>query len=401
MSEHIRVLGCACWITMFAFCSQAVELPRIGVGPSLVVGDLSVNANARIDRQVEAGGTLVRLVLVDTNAALKPWPVTGRHQGRVVYDLEQWNDVFWERFTRIVNYCRKRNCAIAIQLWMGDEFVPPAWEHHPWNPLNNWNFGPENLPVDRGWPAVATAALGRSNSLGVFNIQRRFIDKTIAELGDAEAYLVFGSAGDIANEIPERWAAPAGGRINTHSVYAPSTLDGAIRLLSSVNLEAIDIGSALSFQSSTDLLNACRTLIAQKPVEAAPMFVAMNVPVESHPRWIWPLLLSGCQAIWVESENPPEWFSKTMKIARKYWSSTHVLTSTVLYNRLISMKSNEGSELIFIPMDQPIDTIQFQPSVNVEWYAITDHGLVESVRQTAPDIAKPRTDCDYLLWVTP
>ncbi|WP_297088123.1 DUF6298 domain-containing protein [uncultured Draconibacterium sp.] len=57
------------------------------------------------------------------------------------YDLNQWNDEYWDRLTFFLEETSKRNIIVQLTLW--DHFdisSSSRWKRHPWNPVCNVNM---------------------------------------------------------------------------------------------------------------------------------------------------------------------------------------------------------------------------------------------------------------------
>jgi hypothetical protein len=69
-----------------------------------------------------------------------------------LYDLEQWNQEYWDRFENLLRLCRERDVIVQIELWdpwdyfkstgLLSGFNPKAigWESCPYNPAMNVNY---------------------------------------------------------------------------------------------------------------------------------------------------------------------------------------------------------------------------------------------------------------------
>ena len=63
--------------------------------------------------------------------------------GENTYDLNQWNDEYWNRLTFFLDETSKRGMIVQLTLW--DHFdisSSSRWKIHPWNPENNVNMKP-------------------------------------------------------------------------------------------------------------------------------------------------------------------------------------------------------------------------------------------------------------------
>ena len=56
------------------------------------------------------------------------------------YDLEQWNEEFWNRLTFFLEETAKRGIIVQLTLWDHFDLGSRQWEKHPWNPHNNLNM---------------------------------------------------------------------------------------------------------------------------------------------------------------------------------------------------------------------------------------------------------------------
>ncbi len=63
-----------------------------------------------------------------------------RKPGNGKYDLNQWSDDYWSRFSSGLRMCRDRNIIVQITLWDHFDFYRGEWEISPWNPKNNVNY---------------------------------------------------------------------------------------------------------------------------------------------------------------------------------------------------------------------------------------------------------------------
>jgi hypothetical protein len=56
------------------------------------------------------------------------------------YDLDRWNDDFWQRLTFFLDETAKRGIIVQLTLWDQFDIGSRQWEVHPWNPENNINM---------------------------------------------------------------------------------------------------------------------------------------------------------------------------------------------------------------------------------------------------------------------
>lgn len=139
---------------------------------------------AHLDLLQSVGGNYVRCTMScrdDGNV----WPFKEVAPGR--YDLDQWNEVFWERFERFLHLTAQRDIIVQIELWATFDYYRDIWERNPFNPKNNVNYSAE----ETGLPTVVNSHPTRTennffwsvpaerNQPTVLRYQRRFVDRIL------------------------------------------------------------------------------------------------------------------------------------------------------------------------------------------------------------------------------
>ena len=57
------------------------------------------------------------------------------------YDLDRWNEEYWNRFDRFLEATRDRDVVVQVELWAPWDFHPDEdWQRNPYNPANNCNY---------------------------------------------------------------------------------------------------------------------------------------------------------------------------------------------------------------------------------------------------------------------
>lgn len=63
------------------------------------------------------------------------------------YDLNQWNDEYWDRFEALLKLTSEREIIIQIEVWDRFDYTDhsrfDSWSNSPYNPANNVNYTPE------------------------------------------------------------------------------------------------------------------------------------------------------------------------------------------------------------------------------------------------------------------
>ena len=102
----------------------------------------------QLDALLACGGNYIRNSMSSRNPG-NPWAFKQLASG--LYDLDQWNEEYWNRFRRLLELCRERDIIVQIELWdPWDYFMTEApagygpnnvgWESCPFNPKLNINY---------------------------------------------------------------------------------------------------------------------------------------------------------------------------------------------------------------------------------------------------------------------
>jgi len=104
-----------------------------------------------LDLLKKNGGNYVRNTMSSRNPG-NPWAF--KKLGSGLYDLDQWDEIYWGRFENFLNMCYLRDIIVQIEIWdpwdyfkseasrgFGPENV--GWESCPYNPLLNINYTAE------------------------------------------------------------------------------------------------------------------------------------------------------------------------------------------------------------------------------------------------------------------
>ncbi len=80
---------------------------------------------------------------------LKPYRL--RPDGK--FDLDQWNDDYWQRFENMLKWTHERDIFVQIEVWDRFDFSQTHWEISPWNPGKNVNYTYEQTGFSAEYPA--------------------------------------------------------------------------------------------------------------------------------------------------------------------------------------------------------------------------------------------------------
>ncbi len=140
-----------------------------------------------LEEMAAAGANCIRNTMSDRNdKGFEVYPFRRRPDGK--YDLEQWNEEYWQRFANLLRWTAERGIIVQIEVWDRFDYSTQNWDPHPYNPKNNVNytyaesgFG-ERYPDHAGQnkqPFFFTTPRQRNNTV-VRKYQERFVAKLLA-----------------------------------------------------------------------------------------------------------------------------------------------------------------------------------------------------------------------------
>ncbi|MCA9118799.1 MAG: hypothetical protein KDB11_01375 [Planctomycetales bacterium] len=145
---------------------------------------------AQLDRLSKAGGNVVRNTMSDRkDQGFEVYPFKQRHDGK--YDLNEWNDEYWQRFERLLRETRRRDIIVQIEIWDRFDYTDSGgsdrWQIHPYNPRNNVNYTYDESGFATRYPDHPGAnkqpffftTPGQRNNETVLPYQQRFVDKLL------------------------------------------------------------------------------------------------------------------------------------------------------------------------------------------------------------------------------
>lgn len=100
-----------------------------------------IGLEQHLDRIKSVGGNYVRNTMSHRNTG----NVFAYSQRNGKFDLNQWNDEFWERFENFLKLTRDRDIIVQLEIWdpwdhYADHQSLGGWSKHPFNPANNINY---------------------------------------------------------------------------------------------------------------------------------------------------------------------------------------------------------------------------------------------------------------------
>lgn len=190
-----------------------------------------------LDLMRSVGGNYVRNTMSDRDEG-DLFAATRLDDGR--YDLDRWNDAYWERLRFFFEETHKRDIIVQLTLWdwfdlsgAGVYGVYGGFAVHPLNPANNINWEPGTIKNARYFYG---GALWHKNQ-PVLDYQHRYIDKSMSiALQYNHALFNINNESGLGAEWENYWAIyikkaaeRAGKKIHVTSMqYAPGTEKEAV-----------------------------------------------------------------------------------------------------------------------------------------------------------------------------
>ncbi len=94
-----------------------------------------------LDKLAAVGGNYIRNTMSDRDEG-NVYPYRQLDNGQ--YDLDQWNQEYWNRFASMLQLTHERDIVVQIEVWdrfdLSDAKGMFNWQRHPYNPANNINY---------------------------------------------------------------------------------------------------------------------------------------------------------------------------------------------------------------------------------------------------------------------
>jgi hypothetical protein len=137
-----------------------------------------------LDEIIRAGGNYIRNTMSDRqDKGFEVYPFQQLPDGR--YDLDQWNEEYWQRFETMLRGTAKRDIIVQIEVWDRHDFSSRNWPPHPYNPKNNVAYTYEASGFaaehsEHGHEAFFLTTPKQRNNTVVLKYQQRFVDRVLA-----------------------------------------------------------------------------------------------------------------------------------------------------------------------------------------------------------------------------
>lgn len=145
------------------------------------------NLIPHLDSMQSVGGNYVRNTMSDrVFRGFELYPFKQMEDGS--YNLNEWNEEYWNRFENFLNQTEKRDIIVQIEIWDRFDYSRENWPPHPYNPANNVNYTYGESGLDSIYPEHPGAnkqpffytTPEQRNNLLLLNFQRKFVDKILS-----------------------------------------------------------------------------------------------------------------------------------------------------------------------------------------------------------------------------
>jgi hypothetical protein len=153
-----------------------------------------------------------------------------KDEGTGLYDLDRWNEDYWDLFRDFLEMTSQRNIIVQIEIWDRWDFGPDrypeylayGWSAHPFNPKNNINYTTEGTKLDvekwEGYPIFQTTP-ELDDVPDVLVFQEALVDKMLSIAFNYDHILYCISNETTSSEEWSRfWAEFVRDRANKHGV---------------------------------------------------------------------------------------------------------------------------------------------------------------------------------------
>lgn len=140
-----------------------------------------------LDSMAEAGGNYVRNTMSDRrDLGFEVYPFQEIEGGK--YNLDLWNEEYWERFEFFLEETEKRDIIVQIEVWDRFDYWAGNWLPHPYNPVNNVNYTVEESgltvdypqhPAGNHQPFFFTTPKQRNNET-LLKYQEKFVERLLS-----------------------------------------------------------------------------------------------------------------------------------------------------------------------------------------------------------------------------
>ncbi len=191
-----------------------------------------------LDLLQSVGGNYVRNTMSSRDSG-NVWAFKKLENG--LYDLNQWNDQYWQRFADFLEETGKRNIVVQLEIWATFDYYRDNWDINPFNPKNNINYSTRRSKLPE---VVETHPIYTENNffrsvpaqmaiIPVLEYQHKFVDKILSYTFKHDHILYcMDNETSVSSDWPKFWARYiqkeaklAGKQVHTTEMWDPWDLN--------------------------------------------------------------------------------------------------------------------------------------------------------------------------------
>ena len=139
-----------------------------------------------LDMLVRVGGNYVRNTMSSrSDQGFEIEPFKKLPNGK--YDLDQWNEEYWNRFEKMLKLTHDRNIVVQIEIWAFHDFNNKHWENNPWRAANNINYSKASTRLKDSYGNIGKTphdffftVPGLKHDDVVLAYQQRYVDRLLS-----------------------------------------------------------------------------------------------------------------------------------------------------------------------------------------------------------------------------
>ena len=302
------------------------------------------------------------------------------------YDLNQWNDEYWNRFERMLKFTRDCDIIVQIEVWAFHDFNEGHWEKNPWRPANNTSYDSSNTTLRASYGNIGRTAHDffftvpkLNNDRVMLSYQHKFVDK-ILSCSLRYGHVLYCMTNEIHPQYSPEWgwywskyikekAAAVGRQVETTEMYWEIDLKKEHQCAS---LDRPDVfsffeasqNSAKMGQENWDNLQFVYKYLAEKqrPINHTKIYGADSCPWEGSTtrhatECFWRNIIGGSASS--RFHRPPYGMGLGQKAPANLKSMRLLITDLDIFNavpdsrsRLLSNRSENEAYLSYVPQEQ-------------------------------------------------
>jgi len=137
----------------------------------------------QLDLLKSVGGNYLRCTMSCRDKG-NVWPFAKRGDK---YDLNRWNDEFWQRIESFLAETARRDIIVQIEVWAFHDFNGKHWEASPWRPANTISYTKPSTTLKSHYGNIGRVPHGffftvpkLNNDAVVLGCQHKFVDKMLS-----------------------------------------------------------------------------------------------------------------------------------------------------------------------------------------------------------------------------